>query len=197
MKLKKELKDLGVVGLIFLTLYLTGLHTDVAAFAQRVILETGIVGVSDELPTKEKTKVDYNLILEDLNGNVTNLADHKGKVVFLNLWATWCPPCIAEMPNIQSLHNKVDTAKISFVMLSMDREMSKVERFIDKKGYTFPVYMPKSRMPQAFKTNSIPVTFVISPEGKLVSKHEGMGNYDKKSFIKMLNKYASEVTVGQ
>src|SRR5690606_8772185 len=111
----------------------------------------------------------------DLNGKAVDFESLKGKVVFLNIWATWCPPCIAEMPNIHSLYKKMDPNKVAFVMLSVDEGgMAKVKKFVDKKGYTFPVYMPASQFPQEFYSNAIPTTFIISPEGKIVAKQEGM-----------------------
>jgi peroxiredoxin len=64
-------------------------------------------------------------------------------------------------------------------MLSVDEGgMNKVKKFIDKKGYTFPVYMPASQFPEEFYSNAIPTTFIISPEGKIVARQEGMAEYD-------------------
>ncbi|EJF11480.1 TlpA disulfide reductase family protein [Pontibacter sp. BAB1700] len=115
----------------------------------------------------------------DLNGKTVNFESLKGKVIFLNIWATWCPPCIAEMPNIHSLYKKMDPNKVAFVMLSVDEGgMEKVKKFVDKKKYTFPVYMPASQFPQEFYSTAIPTTFIISPEGKIVAKQEGMAEYD-------------------
>ena len=85
------------------------------------------------------------------------------------------------MPNIQKLYEKVGSDKIAFVMLSVDEGgMDKVKKFIDKKGYTFPVYMPASQFPQEFYSTAIPTTFIISPQGKIVAKQEGMADYDTK-----------------
>jgi thiol-disulfide isomerase/thioredoxin len=115
----------------------------------------------------------------DLNGRTVNFESLKGKVIFMNIWATWCPPCLAEMPNIQSLYSKVGSDKVAFVMLSVDEGgMNKVKKFIRKKGFTFPVYMPASAFPQAFESPALPTTFIISPEGKIVAKQEGMAEYD-------------------
>lgn len=186
-KVKKELKEWGIFGVIILTLYLTGLHSNVAAFAQRIILETGLISANTDIPESPED-VDYNFQLKDLQGNEVNLADFKDKVIFMNIWATWCPPCIAEMPNIQSLYDKVNNDEVVFIMLSMDNEVSKVQRYIDKKGFTFPVYMAASKVPDVFRAPSIPTTLVISPKGKIISKRVGMANYDKKSFLNFLLK---------
>lgn len=185
-KIKKELKELSIVASIFLVLYLTGLHTEVAAFAQRVILTTGIITPNTDLNEATFEDVDYNFTLRNINGEIVNFEDYKGKVIFMNIWATWCAPCIAEMPNIQGLYDKIENENIAFIMLSTDKNQTKAEDFINKKGYTFPVFMAASRIPQMFRVPSIPTTFVISPEGKVVSKKIGMANYDKNRFKKFL-----------
>ncbi len=115
----------------------------------------------------------------DLEGNTIAFESLRGKVVFMNIWATWCPPCVAEMPNIQSLYEKVGSDKIAFVMLSVDEGgMGKVKKFIDRKGFTFPVYMPASPLPQEFYSQAIPTTFILSPDGKIITRQEGMAEYD-------------------
>lgn len=195
-KILKELKSWGIMAAIVLTLYLTGLHTSVAAFAQRIVLSTGIITPDTELPESEMRDVDYNFKLQDLEGNVVSLEDFKGKVIFLNIWASWCPPCIAEMPNIQSLYNKLDDENIVFIMLSMDDNPEKARKFIKRKEFTFPVYLAASTVPEVFRAPSIPTTMVISADGKIVSKKVGMANYDKKSFIKFLEQQSALITEG-
>lgn len=180
-------------------LYLTGMHTEVIGQVQRAVLATGIL--SAELPDGEagKERITFSeagypgegFLLVDLQGNTVPFEQLRGKVVFLNIWATWCPPCVAEMPNIQSLYEKVDSDKIAFVMLSVDRAgMEKVKRFIKRKGYTFPVYMPASALPEVFYTQSIPTTFIISPQGEIMHKQEGMAEYDTPEVRDFLQKLA-------
>ncbi|MEO1098413.1 MAG: TlpA disulfide reductase family protein [Bacteroidota bacterium] len=195
-KIIKELKSWGVMAAIFVALYLTGLHTDVAAFAQRMILSTGVLTADTELPTSEQKDIDYDFKLQDLEGNITNFEDFRGKVIFLNIWASWCAPCIAEMPNIQSLYNKVEDDNIAFIMLSMDDNVEKANKFIKRKDFTFPVYLAASRVPDVFRAPSIPTTMIISADGKIISKKVGMANYDKKSFIKFLEKQSSQISEG-
>ena len=127
----------------------------------------------------------------DLEGKTVSFESLKGKVIFMNIWATWCPPCLAEMPNIHSLYRKVDPDKIAFVMLSVDEGgMNKVKKFIQKKSFTFPVYLPASPFPQEFQSPALPTTFIISPEGKIVAKQEGMAEYDTKEVLNFLQSMA-------
>ena len=134
-KIKKEFREISIVASIFLLLYFTGLHTEVAAFAQRVILTTGLITADTDSDPTTYEDVDYNFKLKNLNGEFTDLSEYKGKVVFINIWATWCPPCVAEMPNIQSLYDKIENDNIEFIMLSMDNSEEKAKKFIDKKGF--------------------------------------------------------------
>jgi thiol-disulfide isomerase/thioredoxin len=114
-----------------------------------------------------------------LDGTAVPFESLQGKVIFLNIWATWCPPCIAEMPNIQRLYEKVGSDDIAFVMLSVDEGgMAKVQKFIQKKGFTFPVYLADGPLPRAFQSPAIPTTFILSPEGRILARQEGMAEYD-------------------
>jgi len=192
LRIKKEVKELGVIAVIFAILYFTGLHTTVAAYAQRIILFTGIMSPDTEVSLNETQDLDFDLDLRSLNGNDLHLSDLKGKVLFINIWATWCAPCIAEMPNIQSLYNKIDNDNIEFVMLSMDQDQSKARKFIERKEFTFPSYVPASPVPEVFKVPSIPTTFVVNKAGKIVSEEVGMAKYDTKRFKQYLEKLADQ-----
>jgi|UniRef100_UPI00404B795C peroxiredoxin len=192
--MKKEIRFWVIITTIFLSLYLSGLHTEVAGFAQRIILSTGLIAPEAEANYIDNNEDDYDFKLKNIDGTFISFNDLKGKVVFMNIWATWCAPCIAEMPNIQKLYEKMDSSKVAFVMLSTDQSEEKVTKFIDRKGFTFPVYLAASNVPSEFRVPSIPTTFVFSKEGKIVSKNVGMANYDKKSFIKFLNELIEEDT---
>ncbi|NDK55636.1 TlpA family protein disulfide reductase [Pontibacter fetidus] len=191
----KNIPGWTVMLAVFGILYLTGLHTEAIGQVQRLLLATGVKNadvpetlqnpdanaVADASAAAGSEMAGAGFKMVDLKGNTVSFESLKGKVVFMNIWATWCPPCVAEMPNIQRLYEKVGSEKIAFVMLSVDEGgMEKVKKFIDKKGFTFPVYMPASQFPQEFYSNAIPTTFIISPEGKIVAKQEGMADYDTK-----------------
>jgi len=193
----KDIPGWVVMLAIFGVLYATGLHTEAIGQAQRLILATGIKNA--DVPENEKSKsepgesneaanpVGQGMVLADLEGHAVRFENLRGKVVFMNVWATWCPPCIAEMPGIQKLYNSVDTSQIAFVMLSVDHQgREKVRKFIDRKGYTFPVYTPLSAIPAVFQSNAIPTTFILSPEGTLVARQEGMANYNTRKMREFL-----------
>jgi thiol-disulfide isomerase/thioredoxin len=106
--------------------------------------------------------------------------------VFLNRWATWCPPCVAKLPGIQRLYKQMHTSKVAFVMLSLDENLEKTRRFIKRKACTFPVYQLTGDVPEAYTTASIPTTFVIAADGRIVVRKEGMAQYDDEKFVSFL-----------
>lgn len=121
-------------------------------------------------------------------GEKLNLADAKGKVVFLNFWATWCPPCIAEMPSIQSLKNKLKNSdSVIFAMVDADNNLPGSLAFMTKNRYTMPVYVQTSAIPVSLFRGSLPTTVIINKQGEIVLKHEGLGNYDTPEIISLMN----------
>lgn len=119
------------------------------------------------------------------SGDIMQLADFEGKPVFLNFWATWCPPCIAEMPSIQDLYDEYKD-KVAFVLISGE-PASVVEAFMEKNQYNIPVYSLKSSIPSIFETSTIPATFLISPSGRLVIQKNGAAKWDSQRIKKILD----------
>ena len=121
----------------------------------------------------------------DMEGNTTSLAALKGKVIFLNFWATWCPPCVAEMPSIDKLHEEMGD-EVAFVMLSLDEDFEKAKAFDKRKGYGLPIYAPASNLPAMYQSSAIPTTYVIDANGNLALTHKGMADYSDPEFKKFL-----------
>lgn len=179
--LKKELIQWGIIVVIAGGLYLTGYHTEVIGGMQRVLLYTGLVKPdTDEAAPSRKAY--FNVPLISLQGERTSLEEFKGKTIFMNFWATWCPPCIAEMPNIQKLYDGINSDQVVFVMISLDNDPQKARDFIARKEFTFPVYSLASFKPNIYNSTVIPTTYVISPNGNIVVEHRGMANYNSDKF---------------
>jgi thiol-disulfide isomerase/thioredoxin len=182
-KVKREIIEWVVFIVLIGGLYLTGYHTTVIGTLQRIILSTGLITADRE--TDNLKTADYNLKLKDANGDMLDLNELQGKTIFMNYWATWCPPCIAEMPDINNLYRDVGQ-DVVFLMISLDDDPQKALDFVERKKYDFPIYYLDSRRPQVFVSQSIPTTYVISPEGKIVVENKGMAKYNTESFKKML-----------
>ncbi|MGB5555296.1 MAG: TlpA disulfide reductase family protein [Flavobacteriaceae bacterium] len=198
-KQRKSWIQNGVFALIAITLYATGLHTEVIGFAQRGLLATGLMNPDVEEITQQRIEekeggttapktapADFNLSLFDADGNLTSLEEFKGKVIFLNMWATWCPPCIAEMPGIDTLHEEMGE-EVAFVMLSLDEDFEKAKAFDKRKGYYLPIYTQVGNLPAMYQSSSIPTTFVIDAAGNLVLSHTGIADYNNSEFKEFLN----------
>ncbi|HRI79080.1 MAG TPA: TlpA disulfide reductase family protein [Cyclobacteriaceae bacterium] len=181
------LKPLALAAICVVLLQVTGLISSVSDLGNRAILMTGLKDASGE-PADETEDFDFQFTIKDLKENKIPFDQFRGKVIFLNLWATWCGPCRAEMEGIHDLYRKVDQSKIQFVMLSIDRDADrkKVIDYISKKNFTFPTYMPSGYLPSQLKVPAIPTTFIISADGKVIRKEVGSMRYDTQKFQKFL-----------
>ncbi|MFT6866354.1 MAG: thiol-disulfide isomerase/thioredoxin [Cyclobacteriaceae bacterium] len=180
---KREIIEWVVLIAVAGTLYFTGYHTQVIGFVQRMVLSTGIFKPTTEF--EQETQANYSFQLTNVAGRNIDFQEFKGKTVFINFWATWCPPCIAEMPDIQSLYENVGE-EVDFVMISVDENQFKAKQFVQDKGYDFPVYFLNSTLPSIYEARSIPTTYVISPEGVIVAERHGMAKYDSEEFRNFL-----------
>lgn len=122
------------------------------------------------------------------DGKTANISDLRGKVVFINFWASWCPPCRAEMPSIAALYQKLQKDKrFVFLLMNEDDDRQKAMDYLEKNHFDLPIHKRAGAIPNAIFSGSLPTTIVINKEGKIVLKKEGMGGYDSDSFIKQLN----------
>jgi thiol-disulfide isomerase/thioredoxin len=128
---------------------------------------------------------------EDFDGKPVNLADFKGRFVFVDIWATWCGPCVAEMPNIQKASETFKDQPIDFISISIDAAKSSAVQFIKDKKYTYRQLWTtgawESDICKQYQVTGIPSTFLIDPEGKLIVK-EIRGEEIEKT-IAMIGKY--------
>jgi thiol-disulfide isomerase/thioredoxin len=127
----------------------------------------------------------------DLTGNTVSLSEFTGKIVLVNLWATWCEPCLREMPSLERLQLRLGD-KITVVAVSEDRGGSKaVEPFIDKLGLkSIKTYLdPKSTAERAFKVRGLPTSFLIDRQGKILGSVEGAAEWDGPKLLETLKSF--------
>jgi peroxiredoxin len=123
--------------------------------------------------------------LKDLDGKSVSSSDFKGKVVILNFWATWCPPCKEEIPGFVELQKKYGGQGLAVVGVSLDEHrLSKVRRFIEETEINYQIVLGNVMMMQNFGGSGLPTTFVIDRSGKIVAKHVGFTS--KETFEKEL-----------
>ncbi|WP_150452249.1 TlpA family protein disulfide reductase [Arenibacter lacus] len=127
----------------------------------------------------------YEWELLDLEGNTLQFKSKKGTVVLLNFWATWCAPCIAEMPSLQQLYNDYGD-KVSFMFVTND-DPSKVNAFLEKRSLELPVYYPNSPEPNVFSSKLLPTTYIVNEEGKIVVVETGAVDWNSEATRKLLD----------
>ena len=129
---------------------------------------------------------DYNWYFKGLNTENLEVNRLKKEVVFINFWATWCPPCIAELPSIQSLYNDYKD-KITFIFIT-NEEWKNVKKFYDKNNYKLPTYKVISMLPEVLNTNSIPKTYIISKNGEILVNKKGAADWNSSVIRNLLDR---------
>ena len=159
----------------------------------QVLLHKGLsyINQSTVIDKGERLEVSYDnwKLKSDVNTTL-DFEDTKGKVVFINFWATWCPPCIAEMPNLQKLYTDYND-KVVFLFITSDN-FEITERFKIKKGFDFDVYNPLNGVPEALSFRTIPRTFVINKDGEIVIDEASAINWNSEKVRGQLDQLLAE-----
>jgi len=144
-----------------------------------------------------------NFALVDLSGNTHRLSDFRGKVVFLNLWTTWCPPCRMEMPAMQALYRRMKGRDFVMLAVSSDEDGARaVAPFVKELGLSFPVLLdPAGRVSARYGISGYPETFVISREGDIIKHFIGPADWQSPAmetyFLKLLARESGSARVSR
>ncbi len=161
----------------------------------RTLLIKGVSYITSRVETleidadKQVSLNNYNWNLIDLHGNETDFSQFQNNVIVLNNWATWCPPCVAEMPGLQHLYKQYKN-QVIFVFIAHDKP-EKVQAFLQKNNLDIPVYFVTAAMPEVLQSSSIPTTFIIDKKGKIVVRKTGAADWNSGQVHKILEKYLS------
>ena len=129
----------------------------------------------------------------DLKGDVWSLSKLKGQVVFLNFWATWCPPCREEMPSMERLYAKLPKEKFEMIALFNKDDPAAVKNFVTKLGITFPILSDEYNFAGTkYGLTGLPETFIIDKQGVIQEKYIGPVEWDSPEIVDMLMKYINE-----
>ncbi len=158
----------------------------------QVLLNKGLALFSPSVINSDDRKAldNYDWQLEDSEGNIFNYESTKDKVVLINFWATWCPPCIAEMPNLDKLYKDYND-KIVFLFVS-DEDEEKISMFLEKHNYSFKAYKAISEYPNNFNVSSIPRTFLIDKKGNIVIDKTGASNWNSEKVRTLIDQLLTD-----
>ncbi len=194
-KIKKWLRNNWGTAIMLLFFIMLFVSPDFKAWVMRQIISTGIM--NSKLEKKEtisssKTPAE-NFMVMDNSGNTINTSDLKGKVVFMNFWASWCPPCRAEFPSIQKFYERYkDNPGVIFLTVNLDEDPGLGEAYLKKEQFTVPFLVPAGNIPSAYFSGSLPTTVVLDKNGGIRLQHAGMADYSKASFYKEIDALLDE-----
>ena len=176
-KLKKIYPSFSIVLILF--------------FFNPVIFKDRAVGNDDYMEAlsmfvfNERHKA-QNFILRDLNGNQVNLEDHRGKIVFLNFWATWCAPCREEMPAMEKLHNRFKNDNFIIFAIDLQENRHQVKRFKEQFKLNFTILLDSdSKVGSMYAIRSIPITYLVDRKGYLIGGALGARDWASDNAIKL------------
>lgn len=149
---------------------------------------------SQELDSVSTAKSSDDIVsFRGIDNQTISTEDLKGKVVFINFWATWCPPCIEEMPSIQILYDKFKNNKdIVFLLVDVDGDLQNAEKFMKNNKLDMPLYIPDSDLPESFIQGAIPTTVILDKRGNIDVRLEGGRDYSSPSIAKALESLLAE-----
>jgi len=151
----------------------------------RAVLHVKTPSLIKEEKQELLSDLDYNWVLAWGRNQPYYFSNLRDRVIIVNYWATWCPPCVAEMPELQSLYRKYGD-RVEFVLVTGEKPET-VEAFMEKHQYEMPVYYLATQPPEKLSFSAYPTTFIISKDGHIVSKKTGAVNWDSRATRRILD----------
>lgn len=183
-----------IISGFFLLLLALIFFTPIGQWAKDLVNEKTLTGPNTEKPIRDFSLSDENMKvdLKGYNGTAdANLADFKGKVVFLNFWGSWCPPCVAEMPSIQKLYDS-KKGDVAFVLVTMKDKPEKFVPFLQENNYSMPVYEANSLLPKVLIPGSFPTTYLLNKKGEIVLKEINSADWNSPEIVQLIDKLVNE-----
>ncbi len=179
-----------VMGLIIVILFVS---PEAKSWTIRQLMRTGLYNVGIEKDAAALPQPGTGFDFEDEKGMIQNTAALKGKVVFINFWASWCPPCRAEFPSIEALYSKFkNNPDIFFLMINEDDDWPAGREYLQNKNYITPLFKTRSAVPANIYNGTLPTTLILDKKGKIVFRHEGFANYATDDFISQVQALIKE-----
>jgi len=174
-------------------LILLWVNPDAKAWVMRQMISTGLFNSKIEEKTEKSSLVPPNFSVRNENGEITETSQLRGKVVFINFWASWCPPCRAEFPSVQKFYDAYKTNQnLVFLTVNLDDELILGKNYLQKEKFTIPFLVPNSSIPKELYSGSIPATTILDKTGKIRMHHSGTADYSKDSFYQEIEQLLKE-----
>lgn len=175
------------VGLVFVVAWVVYLRFFGPRDDHDGLLPPELVGTGTTLPA------DYSWVLQDLEGKPVEFSRFRGKAVVLNIWATWCPPCVMEMPALAELaaNPKLQGQPVEVVCVSVDENLSAPQNFMKNKDWKMTI-LQSNNPPEVFASEAIPATYLIAPDGRIDVVQLGSAAWDHPSVVARMVKLAGE-----
>jgi len=169
--------------IVFWFCVLIGYSLAIGAAEQDYWRDAGVVRIGDKKSVKAP-----DFVLSTLDGRKVSLKDFRGKAVFLNFWATWCPPCVVEMPSMEALHKRFKGKGLVVLAVNDAENVNKVGSFIKKRGYTFHVLLDSDGLVTdgSYRVVGLPTTYLIDSNGMVVGKAEGVRAWDSPESFRLM-----------
>lgn len=191
--IKRVLSRKNIINGVFIVVFLIILLVPSAkALMMQGLMEIGLFK-PDTNQHKAELSTDLSSIrFKDAKGDEVNLGELNGKIVFINFWATWCPPCLAEMPSIHQLYQQFGQDKdVVFLMVDADGNFEKSQAYMDRKKYKMPVYAIASDLPATIFKGTLPTTVVFDKKGRLSYHGQGAADYASNKFVTFIKELKS------
>ena len=153
----------------------------------------------DRIPPVTIGTVAPDFAFKDLDGGLVHLSDHSGEVVLVNIWATWCPPCVEEMPSMERLYQKIGGDGFEILAVSIDAELGQfdllgygggdIRAFADSFGLTFPIlHNPSGDIQRLYRTMALPESFLVGRDGIIYKKVAGGTEWDAPEYMEQIRR---------
>ena len=188
-KKKPSNKFLRIGGnvLFFGALLLLVFNPNAKAWLLQRFMDVGLFKPKIEKTLNNTAPEALSFSYRDAAGNNFTSENLKGKVIFINFWATWCPPCRAEMPSLETMYQQFkDDTDYAFIFINEDEDISKAKEYLSAHALTIPLLQSTSTFPSSLYSGTLPTTILINKEGVVVMNHTGVGNYSSKNFMEEL-----------
>lgn len=152
-------------------------------------LQDRLAALGFQIPQTRIQAAEFDL--RDLEGGRVRLKDHRGKLVFLNFWATWCPPCRAEMPSMESLYRRLGNRGFEILAVDLQESREQVQEYVQENAFNFPVLLDETgRVGAMYGVRNIPTTYLIDPQGAVLARSIGGREWDSEEVTGLLREIA-------